>query len=108
LHAVLYGCEIWSLTLRDVHGLRAFGNRVARRILGSNRDEVTTYLRKFYNGKLNNVFPCQIILIIKSRRMRWTGNVVHMGEEWSASIILERKPESGIQLGTPRNRRGFY
>jgi hypothetical protein len=40
LHAVLYGCEIWSLTLRDEHRLRAFENRVMR-IFGPKRDEVT-------------------------------------------------------------------
>jgi hypothetical protein len=38
---VLYGCEAWSLTLREEHRLRVFENRVLRRIFGTNRDEVT-------------------------------------------------------------------
>jgi hypothetical protein len=38
---VLYGCETWSLTLREKHRLRVFENRVLRRIFGRKRDEVT-------------------------------------------------------------------
>jgi hypothetical protein len=38
---VLYGCETWSLTLREEHRLRVFENRVLRRIFGPKRDEVT-------------------------------------------------------------------
>jgi hypothetical protein len=41
LPVVLYGCETWSLTLREVHRLRVFENRVLRRIFGPKRDEVT-------------------------------------------------------------------
>jgi hypothetical protein len=41
LPVVLYGCESWSLTLRDEHRLRVFENRVLRRIFGPKRDEVT-------------------------------------------------------------------
>jgi hypothetical protein len=41
LPVVLYGCETWSLTLRDEQGLRVFENRVLRRIFGPKRDEVT-------------------------------------------------------------------
>jgi hypothetical protein len=38
---VLYGCESWSLTLREECRLRVFENRVLRRIFGPKRDEVT-------------------------------------------------------------------
>jgi hypothetical protein len=41
LPLVLYGCETWSLTLREEHRLRVFENRVLRRIFGPKRDEVT-------------------------------------------------------------------
>jgi hypothetical protein len=41
LPVVLYGCETWSLTLREEHGLRVFWNRVLRRIFGPKRNEVT-------------------------------------------------------------------
>jgi hypothetical protein len=41
LPVVLYGCETWSLTLREEHRLRVFENRVLRRIFGPKRDEMT-------------------------------------------------------------------
>jgi hypothetical protein len=41
LPVVLYGCETWSLTLKEEHRRRVFGNGVLRRILGPKRDEVT-------------------------------------------------------------------
>jgi hypothetical protein len=41
LPVVLYGCETWSLTLRDERRLRVFENRVQRRVLGPKKDEVT-------------------------------------------------------------------
>jgi len=37
----LYGCETWTLTLREEHMLRVFENRVLRRIFGPKWDEVT-------------------------------------------------------------------
>jgi hypothetical protein len=40
LPVILYGCEIWSLELREEHRLRLFENRVLRRIFGPKRDEV--------------------------------------------------------------------
>jgi len=41
IHCVLYGCETWSLTLREERRLRVFENAVLRRIFGPKRDEVT-------------------------------------------------------------------
>jgi hypothetical protein len=41
LPGVLYGCETWSLTLREEHRLRVFEKRVLRRIFGPKRDEAT-------------------------------------------------------------------
>ena len=38
---VLYGCEAWSLTLREERELRVFENMVLRRIFGPRSDEVT-------------------------------------------------------------------
>jgi hypothetical protein len=43
---VLYGCETWSLILREEHGLKLFENRVLRRIFWPKRDEVTGEWRK--------------------------------------------------------------
>jgi hypothetical protein len=49
LLVVLYGCETWSLTLREEPRLRVFENRVLRRIFGPKRDEVTSDWRELYN-----------------------------------------------------------
>jgi hypothetical protein len=52
LPVVLYGCETWSLTLREEHSLRVFENRVLRRIFGSKRDEVTGEWRRLHYEEL--------------------------------------------------------
>jgi hypothetical protein len=52
LPVVLYGCESWSLTLREECRLRVFENRVVRRIFGHNRDEVTGEWRRLHNDEL--------------------------------------------------------
>jgi hypothetical protein len=49
LPVVLYGCENWSLTLREEHRLRVFENRVLRRVFGPKRKEVTGEWRKLHN-----------------------------------------------------------
>jgi hypothetical protein len=75
-------CETWSLTLREEHRLRVFENKVLRRIYGPKRDEGTGGWRKLHNEELHDLYSSpSIITIIKSRRMRWTGHVVRMGEE---------------------------
>ena len=51
-----YGCETWSLTLRDERKLRVFENMALRRILGPRRDEVTGEWRRFYNEELNDLY----------------------------------------------------
>ena len=57
LPVVLYGCETWSLTLREEHRLRVFENRVLRRIFGPKRDGVTGEWRKLHNEELNDLYP---------------------------------------------------
>jgi hypothetical protein len=56
LPMVLYGCETWSLTLREEHRLRVFENRVLRRIFGPTRDDVTGDWRKLHNEELCNLY----------------------------------------------------
>jgi hypothetical protein len=77
---VLFGCETWSLTLREEHRLRVFENRVIRRIFGKS-DEVTGGWRKLHNEEMHGLYssPC-IVRVIKARRMRWAGYVDRMGE----------------------------
>jgi hypothetical protein len=68
LPVVLYGCETWSLILREEHRLRVFENRVPRRIFGPKRDEVTGEWRKLHNKELRDLYSLpSIIRIIKSR-----------------------------------------
>jgi hypothetical protein len=52
----LYGCETWSLTLREEHRLRVFENRVLRRIIGPKKDEVTGEWRKLHNEELRDLY----------------------------------------------------
>ena len=85
LPVVLYGCETWSLILRDERRLRVFENRVLRRIYGPKRDEVTGERRKLHTEELNDLYSSpSIVRVNKSRRMRWTGHVARMGERYTA------------------------
>src|SRR5215469_15578817 len=56
LPVVLYGCETWSLTLREGRRLRVFENRVLRRVFGPKRDRVTREWRKLHNEELNDLY----------------------------------------------------
>jgi hypothetical protein len=56
LPVVLYGCETWSLTLKEKRRLRVFEYRVLRRILGPKRDKVTGEWRKLHNEELNDLY----------------------------------------------------
>ena len=74
LPVVLYGCETWSLTLREERRLRVFENRVLRRVFGTKRDEVTGEWRKLHTEKLRDLYSLSnIVRVVKSRRMRWAG-----------------------------------
>ena len=76
----LYGCETWSLTLREERKLRVFENMGLRRIFGPRRDEVTWEWRRLHSEELNDLYSSPNNLrVIKSRRMRWTGHVARMG-----------------------------
>jgi hypothetical protein len=75
----MYGCESWSLTLREECRLRVFENRVLRRIFGPKRDEVTGEWRRLHNNELYaQYYSPNIIRVIKSRRLRWTKHVARM------------------------------
>jgi hypothetical protein len=89
LPVVLYGCETWSLILKEEHGLRVFENRVLKRIFGTKRDEVTGEWRKLHSGELHILYSStDIITQIKSRRKRW---VVHV------ACITHGRGEESVQ-----------
>jgi hypothetical protein len=92
---VLYGCETWSLTLREEYRLRVFENRVLRRIFGPKRVEVTGGWRKLHNEELHNLYSSpSIIRTMKLRRMRRAGHAARM----------VGKPEGKRPLGRTRLR----
>jgi hypothetical protein len=81
LPVVLYGCETWSLTLREEQRLRVFENRVLGRIFGPKRNEVTGDWRRVHNEELRDFYSSpNIVRVTKSRRMRWAGYLARMGE----------------------------
>jgi hypothetical protein len=105
LLVVLYGFESWSLTLREERRLRMFENRVLRRVFGPKRDEVTGEWRKLHNEELNDLYSLpNIVRVVKSRRMRWTGHVASTGEDRGVHSVLVGKPEGKRPLGRPRRR----
>jgi hypothetical protein len=105
LPVVLYGYETWSLTLREGHRLRVFGNRVLRGIFGPKGDEVTGEWRKLHNGELHNLYSSpDIVRHIKSRIMRWAGHVARMGEGREVYRVLVGKPEGKRRIDRPRRR----
>jgi hypothetical protein len=105
LPVVVYGCETWFLTLREEHGLRVFENRVLRRLVGPKRDEVAGGWRKLHNEVFHNLHSWpNIIRMIKSRRMSWTGHATRLGEKRNAYRFLVGKPEVNRLLGRPRHR----
>jgi hypothetical protein len=101
----LYGCESWSLTLREEHRLRVFENRVLRRIFGPKSNEVTGGWRKLHNEELHGVYSSPSLgRVIKIRRMRGAGHVAHRGEVRGAYHRLVGRPEGRRPLGRPRRR----
>jgi hypothetical protein len=64
----------------EEHGLRMFENWALKRIFGPKKDEVMGDWRKLHNEKLYNFyFSSNIIRMIKSRKMRWAGDIARMG-----------------------------
>ena len=88
---MLYGCEAWSLTLREESRLKVFGNRILRRIFEPKRDENGDW-RRLHSEELHTLYHSfNIVRAIKSSRLRWAGHVAKMEEGRSA-------------LGRPRHR----
>jgi hypothetical protein len=74
LPLVLYGCETWSLILREEFRLWIFENRLLRRIFGPKKYDVTGEWRKLHKKELYALYSSSnISLVIKPRRLRWAG-----------------------------------
>jgi hypothetical protein len=103
LPVVLYGCETWSIALREERRLRVFENTVLR-IFGPKREEDGSW-RKLHNDELHSLYSSSnLIRVIKSRRMRWAGHVARMGEGRSVYRVLIGRPERKRPLGRHRRR----
>jgi hypothetical protein len=64
---VLYGCETWTLTLREERRLWMFEKRVLRNVFGPKKN-VTGEWRKLHNEKLNDLYTSpNIVRVVKSR-----------------------------------------
>ena len=82
-----------------------FENRVLRRVFGPKRDEVTGEWRKLHNEGLSDLYSLpNIVRVVKSRRMRWSGHVVRMGEGRDVHRVLVVKLEGKSPLERPRCR----
>jgi hypothetical protein len=56
LPVILYGCQTWSLTLREEHRLGVFGNRVLRTTFGPKRKEVAGCWRRMHDEELRDFY----------------------------------------------------
>ena len=78
LPVVLYGCETWSLTLREEWMLRILENRILRRIFGPKREDNGKW-RRLHNEELHSLYRSpNIVTVMKSKRLRWAGHVARM------------------------------
>jgi hypothetical protein len=88
----------------EEHRLKVFENRVLRNIFGPKREEDGSW-RKLHNDELHSLYSSpNIVRVIKSRRIRWAGQVARMGEGRGVYRILVRSPEGKRPLGRPRRR----
>jgi hypothetical protein len=95
----VYGCENWSLTLREESSLRLLKNSRLRSIFWPKREEVTGKWRTLHNDELNDLYSSpNIVHVIKSRRVGWTGHVARMGERTGIYRVWMGKPEEEDHL----------
>jgi hypothetical protein len=99
----VYGCETWSLTLREEHKLNVFENKVLRRMFGPKRDEMVGDWRKLHKelfAKYN--YYDQV------KGERWAGRVALMVAKKNAYGISVGTSERNRPQGKPKRRRDKY
>ena len=102
LPVVLYGCEAWSLTLREGHRLRVFENKILKRIFGPNRDANGEW-RRMHNEELHSLYRSpNIVRVIKSRRLRCSPNIVRMiisrRLRWAEHVVKMEEVRSAFKI----------
>jgi hypothetical protein len=104
LPVVSHGYKTLSLILGEKHRLRAFENRVLRRIFGPKKDNETGSGEDYLRRSFMTLYSSLNIRVIKSIVMRWSGLVARMGDRRSAYRVLVWRPEGKTSLGRPRRR----
>ena len=104
---IIHSNTRFSLTLRDERRLSVFENRVLRRVFGPKRVQVTGERRKLHKEELSDLYPLpNIVRVVKSRRIRWEGNVARMGEGRDVHRVLVEKPKGKRTLGNTQTQMG--
>jgi hypothetical protein len=99
-----YGCEAWTLAIRDEQHLRIFERRILRKIFGPVKNEDGSW-RIRMNYELNKLIKnADIARFIKSRRIAWLGHLIRMDDNRISKRILEWKPIGRSIRGKPRER----
>jgi len=60
---VLYGCESWSVILREERRLKEFENGVLRKLFGPKYEEIKENLRELHNDELHDKYPSNCRLL---------------------------------------------
>jgi hypothetical protein len=89
LPVVLYGCETWSLILREEHRLKCLRTGAEENIL-TKREEVARGWRKLHNEEFHKLYASPNVIVIKPRRMRWVRHVASMGYEKCIQIFGQK------------------
>jgi hypothetical protein len=99
---VTYGCEAWTVTIRDEQQFRIFERRILRKIFGPMQNENGSW-RIRMNYELNELIGnADIVRFIKSRRIAWLGHVMRMDDKRTPKRILQWKPICTRTRGRPR------
>ena len=94
LPVVLYGCETWSVALKEEHRLTVFENRGLRKIFGPQRDGITREWRRLLNEELCYLYSLSnIIRVNKTVRIKWAEHFASLGERRDAYRVLVGRPD---------------
>ncbi|KAJ4438181.1 hypothetical protein ANN_14120, partial [Periplaneta americana] len=114
LPVLLYGCETWTLTLREEHRLRVFENKVLRKIFGAKQDEITGEWRKLHNAELHAlILYCFSVKAVDGDR--GINNSISYSIKQGSQDFFDIEPKTGIvytlkslDRERPNNSNGAY